>query len=679
MRLKSFRVFNYRSISDSGEILVSKITAMLGRNESGKSNLLRALFSLNPHDGRTDYNPIKDFPRWRKLEECTKETEVIRSLWSLSESEKSSLSEILPRARNVKEVTISRRYKSTVLRIRLKGLEEIEYDPKSIKATLRKIVPSLNVLEDSLDEGQKPNFQKIIENFAIEAEPVENSKDWANKFSAASQVIRKEVAKLGKDWDDSGEAKLAELEVFANLIREDETAYGKALNYVSNCVPVFIYLDEYPSLQGHQNIDEYVRKKNSGQISEAEKNFEKLCSVAGLDPQNLHSLNNSGDHETRNQLANRASAAVTGEIKRLWKDRKLKIRFNLDSNHMDTLLSDPNASYDVEVNLDERSRGFQWFFSFYITFAADTKGFDEDEAILLLDEPGLYLHARSQADLLAHFKTDFKNMIIYTTHSPFMVPTHDLNSIRTVNIDEQNGTTVTNDPSGDSRTLFPLQAALGYDLAQSLFVGPNNLVVEGVTDFWIISSISSFLADKNEDCLNPEITITPAGGAQKVSYMVTLLSSEQLNVVVLLDHEKMTLSTKDDLLKSKLIKESNILFVSEVLTENSGNEADIEDLLDSKVYENLVKQSYKQELKGKNLKLNSNIPRIAKRFEEAFKQIGLEFHKTRPARLLLNTMATEPDQILTADSKKHFQTLFQGINKRFELSKQKELVSSRQQ
>ncbi|MBX9725519.1 MAG: hypothetical protein K2X81_29245 [Candidatus Obscuribacterales bacterium] len=248
-----------------------------------------------------------------------------------------------------------------------------------------------------------------------------------------------------------------------------------------------------------------------------------------------------------------------------------------------------------------------------------------------------------------------------------------------MNIDEQSGTTVTNDPSGDSRTLFPLQAALGYDLAQSLFVGPNNLVVEGVTDFWIISSISSFLADKNEDCLNPEITITPAGGAQKVSYMVTLLSSEQLNVVVLLDHEKMTLSTKDDLLKSKLIKESNILFVSEVLTENSGNEADIEDLLDSKVYENLVKQSYKQELKGKNLKLNSNIPRIAKRFEEAFKQIGLEFHKTRPARLLLNTMATEPDQILTADSKKHFQTLFQGINKRFELSKQKELISSRQQ
>jgi hypothetical protein len=41
---------------------------------------------------------------------------------------------------------------------------------------------------------------------------------------------------------------------------------------------------------------------------------------------------------------------------------------------MDTFVSDPNATFDVEVKLDERSRGSKWFFSFYITFAADTHG-----------------------------------------------------------------------------------------------------------------------------------------------------------------------------------------------------------------------------------------------------------------------------------------------------------------
>jgi AAA15 family ATPase/GTPase len=51
MRLKSFRITNFRSINDSGDVEVSKITALLGRNESGKSNLLRALHCLNPAEG----------------------------------------------------------------------------------------------------------------------------------------------------------------------------------------------------------------------------------------------------------------------------------------------------------------------------------------------------------------------------------------------------------------------------------------------------------------------------------------------------------------------------------------------------------------------------------------------------------------------------------------------------
>jgi recombinational DNA repair ATPase RecF len=71
MEPQSFRVTNFRSIDDSGEIKVARITALLGRNESGKSNLLLALRSLNPVEGFAALNPIKDFPRHRRLEECS--------------------------------------------------------------------------------------------------------------------------------------------------------------------------------------------------------------------------------------------------------------------------------------------------------------------------------------------------------------------------------------------------------------------------------------------------------------------------------------------------------------------------------------------------------------------------------------------------------------------------------
>ncbi|HOF25480.1 MAG TPA: hypothetical protein PK982_04380, partial [Anaerolineaceae bacterium] len=120
--------------------------------------------------------------------------------------------------------------------------------------------------------------------------------------------------------------------------------------------------------------------------------------------------------------------------------------------------------------------------------------------------------------------------------------------------------------------------------------------------------------------------------------MVALLTSESLNVLVLLDLEKESEATKNELLKSKLVLEQNVVFVAEAFDPAPG-EADIEDLLNPAVYESLIKESYKAELKGKNLQLNAKIPRIAKRVEKAFEDLGVPFHKTRPARLFLKKMA----------------------------------------
>ena len=106
-------------------------------------------------------------------------------------------------------------------------------------------------------------------------------------------------------------------------------------------MPIFVYVAEYPELTGHQNIAEFVSRRASNQLTDADRNFEKMCKVAGLDPQQLHDLFGVGDHETRNQLANRAGAVVTTELRRLWKDRQLKVRFSPDAQHLDTFISTP--------------------------------------------------------------------------------------------------------------------------------------------------------------------------------------------------------------------------------------------------------------------------------------------------------------------------------------------------
>ncbi|HBN8410758.1 TPA: AAA family ATPase [Pseudomonas aeruginosa] len=662
MRLESFRVRNYRSINDSGEIAVAQITALLGRNESGKSNLLRALHSLNPIAGFEALRPIKDFPRHRRLEECTDDTSVLSTTWILDDEDKEALLEVLPRATEVSQVVIGRSYGKSRT-VRFPELKAIPFDETDIKGKVRKVAAAVRA---AAQKQETPGaLDAAADAFETAASATRLRDTWASQTVAAAKALRTALAGADADLTDKQEEVLSELEELAQSIVGDKAAQQQARDWAVGAIPKFIYVDEYPELDGHQDISAYIQRKSQGRLEDSDQNFEKLCKVAGLNPDELQKLHGQNDHETRNQLANRASAVVTGEIKRLWKDRALKIRFNLDGQHIDTIISDPTSTYDVEVNLNDRSRGFQWFFAFYITFSADTDGGHAENAVLLLDEPGLYLHAKSQSDLLHHLEVDFTNQILYSTHSPFMVPTHALDSVRTVNIAEEVGTTVTNDPTGDARTLFPLQAALGYDLAQSLFVGPNNLVVEGVTDFWILSAVSGYASEKGRTALSTALTMTPAGGAQKVSYMVALLTSEALNVLVLLDTERDSKVTKDELLKAKLIRDQNVVFVSEAFSPQP-NEADIEDLLDPAVYEALVRESYSKELNGKELKLNANIPRIAKRIEAGLADLEIPFHKTRPTRLFLKKMTTEPENVLPEQSLEQFEALFALINGRLE-------------
>lgn len=646
MKLTSFRVQDYRSINDSGIIDVSRITALLGRNESGKSNLLLALQTLNPAEGFSALNKIKDFPRHKRLEDCKDSTTVVTTWWELTEDEKAELAEIFPRASSISSVSVGRWYSESRF-VTFPDLPSLNFDDKDTKAKIRKIVPVIKARAEKLEESERNVLEASLTSFEESIEPDNDAESWAEGAVPALKAMRQALASADVELTEAQEQNFTTLEELAEEISGDKDAHQKARNWAVEKLPVFMYLEDYPDLSGHQNIAEHLQRKAQKTSTPLDKNFDKLCKVAGLKPQQLNDLLSEGKQEERNQLANRAGAIVTTEIRRLWKDRPLKVRFNLDGQHLDTFISDPNATYDVEVNFDERSRGFKWFFSFYISFSADTNGGEAEDAILLLDEPGLYLHARSQGDLLNHFEKDFDNQILYTTHSPFMVPTHNLASVRTVNIAEEAGTTVSNDPTGDRRTLFPLQAALGYDLAQSLFVGPNNLVLEGVTDYWILSSVSDYMSEQGFKGLSNDLTLTPAGGAQKIPYMVALLTSEQLNTFVLMDEEKDARATRDDLVKAKLIRDANIIFVSDAFKENRPGEADIEDLLDVVTYIELVKKSYAKELKGKTLKLNDKIPRVAKRVETALGDLGIEFFKTRPTRLLLDRMASNPDSDLT--------------------------------
>lgn len=158
-----------------------------------------------------------------------------------------------------------------------------------------------------------------------------------------------------------------------------------------------------------------------------------------------------------------------------------KLRIKVDGQYLKVVVED---ELGVEVELDQRSEGFQWMVSFYVVFFAEASD-KHKNVILLLDEPGQSLHALKQAEFRETLsKLSTKNQTIYTTHSPFLVGTNELDKVRVVEmVDRTTGTKVhLSLTATDDDAIIPLQEALGYDLAQSMFFHKKNLVLERLSN-----------------------------------------------------------------------------------------------------------------------------------------------------------------------------------------------------
>ena len=230
--------------------------------------------------------------------------------------------------------------------------------------------------------------------------------------------------------------------------------------------------------------------------------------------------------------------------------------------------------------LKNRSKGFNWFFSFIVWFSK-IKDDKDNNFILLLDEPGLNLHASAQADLL-RFINDLSDdyQIVYSTHSPFMVESDALHRVRTV-YDSDSGSIISDAiQEKDPDTLFPLQAALGYDIAQNLFVSKNNLLVEGPSDLNYLTFMSSLLESDGRQGLRNDVTIVPVGGLDKVVSFISLLRGSNLKISCLLDSFNNAKGAQrlDGLIQSKIIKDKHVRFFDEFAGDDY--EKAIEDLFE---------------------------------------------------------------------------------------------------
>ena len=363
-------------------------------------------------------------------------------------------------------------------------------------------------------------------------------------------------------------------------------------------VPVFVFFNNYFRVRPNLHLRHFAERVEQNLLDDDRYDYGNLCllKLLGFTARELATLGDAPDpggdadafERYRKQLdergikLNAASVRLTGEIRSIWNPDQLRaeadtVLIRADGQYLKVVVED---ELGVEIELDQRSQGFQWLVSFFVVFFAEAKDAHAN-AILLLDEPGLSLHGLKQRQFRQTISRLAKdNQTIYTTHSPFLVGPEELDLVRVVEMtDRDDGTKVhTSVTANDPAALLPLQEALGYDLAQSLFAQQRNLVLEGLTDFWYLEATAQLLRAAGGADLNEKIALLPANSAGKVVYFATILHAHHLKVDALLDSDNAgEQAAKQEILAHKL-GNKNILRTGDVCP-GSITEPEIEDLL----------------------------------------------------------------------------------------------------
>ena len=651
MRLTKVRITEFQSIQDSTEFEIDDTTCLVGKNEAGKTALLKALYRLKPiveSDGNFDVTD--DYPR--------------RSVTDYQD-------DIAAKRREPAQVVQA----TYALEVDDIAAVKDRFGPECLKDATPTVTLQKGYSNKVTCSGPNINGEAALKHLVKAAGlPQPHATEMLEQQRTIEEMIE---ALAGAEQTEA----VQKLTLMLQNISNDGVSYVVYKEIIQPRIPKFLYFDEYYQMKGQDNLDTLKRRVADKTLEESDHPLLGLIELARLD---LNQITDPRRTETLIAKLEAAENQLTQKVLAYWsQNRHLRMKFDIrpaQPEDPEGMTSGTNiwgrlndTKHMVSTPLGSRSRGFIWFFSFLAWYSQLRS--QRENIILLLDEPGLSLHAKAQEDLLRYFEKELTphHQLIYTTHSPFMVDPARFDRVRIVqdlSIEQnseslsegQDGTQVITevlDATPDS--LFPLQGALGYEIYQTLFVGPNSLVVEGVSDLLYIQTISAVLQDKDKTGLSAGWIITPVGGADKVPTFVALIGAQtNLNVAVLIDYQKRDQQNIENLYKKKLLRKNHILTYADFV---SASEADIEDMFSPEFYLKLVNRTFKSSVKLADLP--EGPPRILRRLEQYFAKYPLpenaSFNHYRPARYFTDNIGSLADELSELELNR-FQKAYDALN-----------------
>jgi predicted ATP-dependent endonuclease of OLD family len=628
MKLRQVLLKNFRNFLDSGEVEIQPdVTCLVGKNESGKTAFLQGLCRLHPARRNVKFSVPDHYPAWLEKRDRLdgKNLETFVPIRAVFEWERADLE------------AVETKFGPNVL------LSEALVVEKNYKNELR--------LELKLDEaaavGNLLAFIKFPAGYALPPGTIKTFRE-LDAF----------VSELAKDEQYGMVVEMISASV-KSLLKDEE--FNDAITIlIEDRMPQFFYFHEYSKLPYSVKIRDLL-ETDAGKLNDEQLTARALLKLAAAEDDYL--LN--PDYERRKRELENVANALTEDVLQFWtQNPELRVSPDItqktvgESGGQQAVLDELkiriwDQRHSLSLPFNEHSSGFQWFFSFLAAFSEYERR--TPPVIILLDEPALGLHARAQSDFLKFIdqRLAASCQVIYTTHSPFMIQPGRLDRVRMVEDKGRHiGAKISNQIlSTDRDTLFPLQGALGYDLLRHLFLAPNNLIVEGTSDYTYMRVVSDFLKSSRVS-LDERWSLVPVGGANLIPTFVALMG-HQLEVTVIADSRNGGHQRLNKLAADGILNDQKIITVSSI---TGSPEADLEDLFEPAEYLMLFNKAF-----GKTVK-SSDLPGTGPIVAKLSRHLGVDkFDRALPADVFLR----ERDVILpllSYETLARFESLFAKAN-----------------
>lgn len=555
MKVKSIKIENFKSFAEEdNRIDLDSINTIVGKNESGKSNLIEAIGKLN----LTGINDSDYFKNNNK-----------------NATGKLLISLVLIPYKTEEKIYTSN--KDTIITIKEQFDIEVEGGITEIIANdkiFQKNREQVNVLKKEVylgDENKRKQFTQLIE------------------------MINKAESKIFINYTH-----------FTNLIsilennskHEELTKYLKeCINYLTN---IYLLFPKFIRLDDIELKTKYTRKYLEDR-TQSKQMLLYLLEVIGMNLEKLKSYWEFTKYDDKINFEEDMNTEISKIMKGFNKfykqeDIKFEVKFDVDSLNF---AIKTNRKF---LNLSERSNGLRWYLNLYIQLLAKTKRNDVENYVVLLDEPGVYLHVNAQKKILELFE-DFtlnNNQIIYTTQLPTMIYQNDLYRIRTIIKDEVGNSNISNKyyslphkMGSKNETITPILTAIGMNMGYS-FTGMDiekiNIITEGISDY---NYIRAFLIQKE---YKKEYNIIPSSSVSNIHNIVSILIGWGYNYKIILDQDKAGREQYKVLINKLLVDINDIRFADGSNTINKNNYT-IEDLFseDDKEKIGITNEDYSKE------------------------------------------------------------------------------------